>query len=237
MLKIVAIEDDEKVKKNIQELVRKLSIQLDKELSIVFYTTYNNKLENEINDHSIHKVYVIDIELSNSKLNGIDIAEKIRETNWEDEIIFLTVHDRMFETAHRRVVETFDFIEKFMDGENRLSEDLKKIIYRKDDNKCLKITNKYIDLQLYQSSILYIFRDKKERKSIIHTNIGTDFEVNYSLIDLLNMLDKRFIQTHKSCIVNKDHIIKKNFHEGYFTLDNNEEIYYLSKNYKDNFNE
>ena len=47
MLKIIAIEDDEKVQKNIQELVRKLSIQLDKELSIVFYPTYNNKLENE----------------------------------------------------------------------------------------------------------------------------------------------------------------------------------------------
>ena len=67
---------------------------------------------NKIIESGIPKIYILDIEIPNSK-SGLDVARKIRENDWESEIIFITSHDKMFETAYRNVYEIFDFIEKF----------------------------------------------------------------------------------------------------------------------------
>jgi oligoendopeptidase F len=78
----------------------------------------------------------LDIEL-NSNLSGINIANKIREDDWESEIIFLTNHDNMFEQVYRSIYKVFNFIEKYHNFEERLSKDLAKIVNKNYDNKCL----------------------------------------------------------------------------------------------------
>ena len=46
------------------------------------------------------------------------------------------------------------------------------------------------------------------------------------------MLDNRFKQCHRSCIVNDDRITEKNFVEGYFITDTGEQVNLLSKKYR-----
>ena len=88
-----------------------------------------------------------------------------------------------------------------------------------------------VELSVYYRSILYIYRDTEERKLVIVTE-SNKYIVGLNIKDILNLLDDRFMQCHRSCIVNKDRVQEKNYKDGYFTLDNGEKVYMLSKKFK-----
>lgn len=228
MLKIIVVEDKKEYQKNIRKVLTKMSVKYDFEYQPKYFTCYSEELKREIDDQSNRKIYLLDIELEKS-ISGIEIAEKIREDDWDSEIIFLTNHDQMFEAVHRSVLNVFDFIERFMNMEGRLEEDLLKIIRKKDDRKVLRIEGAHLEIVLYLKNIMYI--DKEERKSVIHAH-GNTFKTNIPLETLQESLDARFIRTHRSCIVNKEHIVEKNYTDGYFVLDTGEKVYLLSKKYR-----
>lgn len=228
MIKFVIVEDNKALQEQIKQLLIKISISTNQEYDADYFSKYNDKLQAEINDQSFRKVYIMDIELENS-ISGIEIAQKIRENDWDSEIIFVTSHDKMFETVHRNILEVFDFIEKFLDMDKRLEKDILKIINKKYDNKILKIKGNNVELELHMKNILYI--EKEDRKSVIHA-FENQFKTNLTLEKLLEMLDDRFTRTHKSCIANKEHIIEKNYAKGYFLLDTGKKVDLLSKKYK-----
>lgn len=230
-MKVIVVEDDTTVQEQIKKILRMVAVKNEVELEVTYFKKYNTSLKEEIENTLYPKIYIMDIELENS-ISGIEIAEEIRENDWDSEIIFVTCHDKMFETVHRRVLEVFDFIEKFEDMEERMTKDIQLILNRKEDKKILKLEAKHAVLELYMKNILYIVRDKEERKSVIHTKENVEFRVPYSLIDLKEKLDDRFVQTHKSCIANKNHMTQRNYAKGYFMLDSGEQVDYLSKKYK-----
>ena len=230
-MKVIVVEDDTPVQAQLKKILRAVAIKNEVELEVTYYKKYNKSLKEEIQNTLFRKIYIMDIELENS-ISGIEIAEEIRENDWDSEIIFVTCHDKMFETVHRRVLEVFDFIEKFEDMEERIQKDIQLIINRKEDKKIIKLEAKHAVLELYMRNILYILRDKEERKSVIHTQEEVEFKVPYSLVELKEKLDERFVQTHKSCLANKDHMMERNYAKGYFLLDSGEQVDYLSKKYK-----
>ncbi len=232
MIKFIVVEDEQFVQENIKKIIRQISVKNDQDLKVEYYKKYNEKLQKEIDNDLYRKVYIMDIALDDS-ISGIDIAEKIRKKDWDSEIIFVTSHDQMFETVHRKILEVFDFIEKFQDMEKRLMNDIQKIFNKKIDSKTLKLSGKITDVEIYMKNILYITRDKEERKAIIYTDKDdVSFRVGYSLTELLELLDSRFVQTHKSCIANKNRMIEKNYAKGYFILDNGKKVEMLSKKYR-----
>ena len=228
MLKFIIVEDDEENQTRIKQLLVKISIQRNEEYNIVCFKKYCPELDKEINDVSCHKIYIMDIELKNS-ISGIEIAEKIREEDWDNEIIFVTNHDSLFEKAHREILDVFDFIERFINMENRLEIDIIKILKKKYDNKILKLTGTNIFADLHLKNILYI--EKVGRKSVIHA-YGNEYKTNLSLDKLLEELDYRFVRIHKGCIANKERIVEHNFSKGYFMLDTGEKVFLLSQKYK-----
>lgn len=230
MMKCIVVEDEKRVQENIQNVIRKLSIEKDIDLDVKYYKKFTKELEEEINEELYRKVYIMDIELESGP-SGIEIAKKIREKDWESEIIFVTNHDKMFETVHRKVLDVFDFIEKFDNMEDRIEKDILTIYNQKFDKKMLKILARNADLEIYYKNINYIARDKEERKLIIYCNDVT-FKINESLNDLLEKLDNRFIRVHRSCIVNKENVVLYNYKEGYFMLKNGEKVPLLSKKYR-----
>ena len=235
MIKFIIIDDDpqmvEKVKKIITTTIFKYNISY--EFSI--HSKYDLKLQDEINDNSLIKIYISDIDLKDNK-SGIQIVEGIREHDWESLIIFMTNHDKMFETVHRNIPNIFDFIEKFNNFDQRLEEDIIKIAIHNFDNKTFKYTNRNIDLQLYLKSINYIYRDSNERKIVIKTN-NNEHHIPMNITDALKKLDNRFIRIHRSCIINKNNITKINWNKGYFEVNGDKEkvIYLASKKYKDDY--
>ena len=236
-MKFIVVEDERDAQEKIKKLLRKISVQTQIDLEIEYFKNYDEKLQKEIDNTLYPKIYIMDIELD-GEVSGMEVAEKIRDNDWDSEIIFVTTHDKFFDKVHRQILEVFDFIEKFQDMENRLEKDIKLILSKKADKKLLKIKGNHADVEIYMRNILYILRDKEERKSVIYTDTDdVTFKVSNSLIDLLDRLDSRFVQTHKSCIANKNRMVERNYAKGYFILDNGKKVDYLSRKYRKGIDE
>ena len=223
MIKFIIVDDDgkeiEKVKALIHEVVS--------DAKILSFSKINSALKAEIENVDEHKIYILDIELAN-KVSGITIAKLIREVDWESEIIFITNHDKMFESTHRSIYEVFDFIEKFHDFDKRFKKDIREILKRNFDNKMFKYNANNIELNIYYRNILYIYRDKDERKLVIVTP-NNNYKVSVAIKEIPQYLDDRFVQCHRSCIVNKNRVEEKNYKKGYFVLDTGDKVFLLSK--------
>ena len=145
MIRIIIVEDDKDMQAELKNILRETDI-IKEEIKIEYFTKFSKELKNIIKDPSERKIFILDIELA-TKVSGIDIAKYIRQNDWESEIIFITSHDKMFETAYRNVYEIFDFIEKFHHLETRLKKDL-KVIYKKNfDNKMFKFNREIKNLE------------------------------------------------------------------------------------------
>ena len=226
MVKFVIVDDDEKDVKHVSELIREVT----SDAKIVTFSKITNDLKEEIKNVDEHKIYVLDIELAN-KVSGITIARLIRDVDWESEILFVTNHDKMFESTHRNIYEVFTFLEKFHEFDKKFKKAILAILKRNFDNKMFKYNANSVELNVYYRAILYIYRDTEERKLVIVTSTNK-YKVGLTIKEMLGYLDERFIQCHRSCIVNKNHIECKNYKEGYFILDNGEKVYMLSKMYR-----
>ena len=230
MIKIIVVEDEKFHQDNIKEVISKVVFKTEEDIKVEYFTKYNKTLQNIIKDDSIRKIYILDIELEGS-ISGIGIAKKIREIDWESELIFTTSHDKMFETVYRNIYQVFDFIEKYHNMSERLTKALETIFKKNFDNKMLMYSNRFFDLKIYYRSILYIYREKDERKLVIVTDTNI-FKVGLTIPEMMGLLDARFKQSHRSCIVNTDRVHKYEWNEGYFVLDNKTEVDMLSKKFR-----
>ena len=222
MIRFVIVDDDKEEIVHIKSLLDEV-VKEDKE--VLSFSKFNTELKKEIENKDVRKVYILDVEL-NDKISGINIAKLIRDTDYENEILFITNHDSMFESVHRGVYEVFDFIENFHDFDKRFKNDIKDIIKRNFDNKMFNYKVNTIELSIYYREIMYIYTD--ERKLVIVTPTNK-YTVNMTIKEMLTLLDDRFKQCHKSCIVNTDHIEKKDYKNGYMILDNGMKVDFLSK--------
>lgn len=223
MVKFIIVDDEAKEIAHVKSLI----LEVVEDAEIISFSKINSELKAEIGNTDAHKIYILDIELAN-KVSGITIAKLIREVDWESEIIFITHHDKMFESTHRSVYEVFDFIEKFHDFDKRFKRALKNILKRNFDNKMFRYSANNVDLNIYYRNLLYIYRDTEERKLIIVTP-KNKYKVSMNIKDVFDYLDGRFVQCHRSCIVNKNRVEELNYKEGYFVLDTGEKVYMLSK--------
>lgn len=231
MIKFIIVEDDKKWSEEYERVVNNVFFKSDKEYDIYTFTKYCDELKKLIHDNSEQKVYIMDLDLNNSKPTGMDILREIREDDWDSEIIVVTNHDRMFETVHKEIYKTLDFIEKFDNFEDRLKRDLKKIDKQKFDKGKFIYNSKKISLQIYLKDIQYIARDSVDRKLIIKTT-NNEFIVNLSIQEILEMLDERFKQCHRSCVINEDRVVEKNYIKSYFMTDTGEVVPLLSRRFR-----
>ena len=227
MVRVVVVDDD---REEIEHIKNLLDDVVKEEKEVVTFTRLTDKLKKEIQNTDLRKIYVLDIEIGH-KASGISIAKLIRDVDWESEIIFITNHDKMFESVHRTVYEVFDFIEKFHEFDKRFKKDIQTILKRNFDNKMFVYKTNNIELNLYYKSILYIYRDTAERKLVIVTD-SDKYMIGLSIKEIIPYLDYRFVKCYKSCIVNTARVQEKNYKDGYFTLDNGEKVYMLSKKCK-----
>ena len=230
MIRLVIVEDEVKYAKRIKKIIDEIKYNTYQDIKTYEFKGLNKELEDLINNCDQRTIYILDIELENIK-SGIEIASMIRECDWDSEILFITNHDKMFETAHRNVYEVFDFIEKYHDLEKRLSKDIKLILSRTVDKKMFSYQGRNLDLQLYLHTIKYIYKDKSDRKVNIVTETST-FSVSLSLREIMQLLDDRFKMVHRSCIINTDKVVTYDWSKSKIILKDGTEVNYLSRKYK-----
>ena len=192
------------------------------------YNDYDKNFLKIIDSKLENKIYLLDIETPS--MSGIDIARMIRKNDYSSVIIFLSVHDDLSRIIARKNLMALNFINKFDNYELKLKESLDLALAVVGKKRRIRLESKGIIYNLDLDSIVYITRDTVSRMSIIICDNDT-FRVSINLKNIKNNLNSDFIQTHRSCIVNKNRI--KEFDHKTMTIifDNMETTNLVSKKY------
>lgn len=169
-----------------------------------FYIQSYESAERLISDLSEEKTYdllFIDIRLDESR-NGIETAKQITDQLPEIQIVFITYYPQYY-------LDVYEVPHIYLITKDKLDSLLPKAIdvalknYMHSDNDTLIIRTKYETAVLRKKNILYL--EKNLRQFIAHTTEGT---VTFygSFRDILTQLGEHFVRSHKSYILNIDHI-------------------------------
>lgn len=222
MLNIVLCDDNTAFLNTLESTLNKLFIKNDFDAKVTYKSpdvidyVKNNKTD----------VLFIDIQL-NSKMNGLDIVEKIRETNKNIYVIFITAHLEYVFLAFQ--VKAFDFLPKPATAD-RLEKTLIRLF---EDVNCS--SNNFISLNnktyIKENDIYFIKRDGM--KLIFQTN-SEAYETYSSFNKIAPKLPRNFVRCHKSYIANINNISSIAADHNTIMFDPNYECY-IGPKYKADF--
>lgn len=201
-----------------------------KEESIKCFSKFTEDFEQVIQDRSCKKIYVLDIEVPGS-ISGIEVAKKIRKSDWDSIIIMVTSHTELGYEALKAQIMLLDFISKHNDWENHLRSALTKAVSLLDNKNVIILDSNGLTYRVHTTDIVYILKDSKERKCTIRT-INDRIMVSKSMADLAKRLDRRFFQSHRSCYVNIEQITKIDWRNGIIQFRTGDEVDYLARDKK-----
>lgn len=222
MLNFVVCDDNSNIVNKLAQMLESLFIKHNFDAHILLKTSSPEEVLNYI---SSADVFLLDINLHHN-ISGLEIAEKIRETNKKSYIIFTTGHLEYAMLAYK--VKTFDYLAKPITLD-RLEETIMRLFndilgnpthYIKIDNKNTLINPKNIN---------YI--EKDGMKLIFHSQDKEYVSYN-SFSKIVNCLPENFIRCHKSYIVNINNI--NNIICNNKITFNNKEQCFIGPKYKNN---
>ena len=229
MLNIIICDDNEKDRSNVTKIVNEFVKRNKLECDIHIFNDYNSSFDKIMESNLPFKIYLLDIETPSK--SGIDIARQIRKTDLDSTIIFLTGHEELGNIVLRNDLMFLAFINKFDNLQIRLNKMLKRALLVLNQKKILKFTDKNILYTIDVNDILYITKESFERKTIIKTDYA-EYKISKSLLEIIQMLDGRFIQTHRACYINSDRKVTVDKTNKIITFDNGETIDLVSDKYK-----
>ncbi|HPF82598.1 MAG TPA: LytTR family DNA-binding domain-containing protein [Bacilli bacterium] len=229
MVEFIICDDDKRFLEKVVNVVNKIMLKKDFEYSISKFDDYDSKFIKYLSKKENPRIYILDIETPSR--SGINVGKVIRKDDIESPIIYLTGHEELGNLLLRKDINFMSFINKFEGFENRLNKGIENSLNSLGKKKFLEIKDKKVCYRFSLNNILYITRDSVERKTLIHTE-GNVHSVNKSLTDIANLLDDRFIQTHRSCYINKDRAVEINYRKRKVFFDTGAVIDMVSSNYK-----
>lgn len=229
MINVIVCDDDNKYLKKVVENVKKFMDGKKLNYKIHEYMDYDNKFINMLKDEIPNKIFILDIETPSR--SGIDVARIIRRIDVESPIIFLTGHEELGNIILSKVMNFVSFINKFDEVKEKLNESLNLALKILNKKQILKFSDRGSIYTIEYNKILYITTDTVARKTIIVTS-KHEYKTNYTLTQMLSILTSDFVQTHKSCIVNKTRVTQINKNNNKIIFDTGLEIDMLSTKYK-----
>lgn len=229
MINFIICDDNKYVRDINEKVISKIAMPYDFNYNIYTFEKYSVKLKNLINTPSDINIYILDLELPNK--SGIDIAKEIRKVDWDSIIIILTSHEELELTLLKQKLLILDFISKFDNYEERLTDTINMVIGKLNNKKIISFRcNKEIH-HVKLDNIIYVYRDNALEKTTIVTT-DDEYPIRESLSEVIKKLDSRFVQTHRACFVNKDKIESVDFKNNIIYFVNDSSTDYLSRNFK-----
>ena len=235
MMKFIIYEDDKERADSVHKLINCILMNYEYDYVINKYSSFNAKLEKEIKEPNLQKIYILDIEVPG--VNGVELASRIREYDWNSKIIFLTSYSKYKDDVLSSRIMPLCYIEK---GENE-KEELRKTILTclnvidNDDILCYKFN--YAIYRIPIKEILYVEKIPFNKKCNIITTGSNKQEIGGNLADVLALLGKRFHQSHKSVIVNVTNIRQLDTMNNEILFHTGERVPLISTRYKKDFEE
>lgn len=234
MLRFVICDDDVQIVERARLVVNKVMMPLDYDYKICRFKEYNETLGKIIKNSDEQKIYILDIQMPN--MSGIEIAEKIRKTDWNSIIILLTAFGEYKNDVFTSRLMVLDYINKKTNYEKTLEKTIKTALTILNGQKLLFFTFKNVLYRIPYDEILYI-KASLNKKSIIVSSKGIEYEVNKPLHKLYAELKPYFHQSHKSYIVNVTKVKSVNTPYDTITFKNGKTLPLLSKRMKKEFEE
>ncbi len=229
MINFIVVDDNKKFLDIMSDIITKTMMKNKFVYKTHKYIEYDSSFYEIMNSNLSNKIYILDIETREA--SGIDVARKIRKHDIDSIIIFATVHNEAGLVLLKDDLMFLNFICKFDDFENKLSNSINKALEFIHHKVSIKFDDKGTIYTIPLSDILYVTKESNTRKCIIKT-INNEFIVNLTLKDIIELCDGKLIQTHRSCFVNMDRVRAIDKHDSIIVFDNGLRIDMLSSTYK-----
>lgn len=229
MISFIVCDDNLMIRKNIENIILKKMMKNDFAYKTYIFDDYNDNFSKIINQKLPNKIYILDIEAPSN--SGIDIARAIRHKDLDSVIIFLTSHEELGYMVLKSELLFLTFISKYDQYEENLEKAIGKAIELVGKKLYIRLEDRGVVYTIPLNEILYITKDSQERKTIIKTDY-TEFKLNKTLLEVTELLDENFTQTHRACIINKMRVRSVDMKKKLITFDDGSQITLLSDNYK-----
>lgn len=217
MIKIAVVDDSHEFVELASGMVKNYFMKKKVRILVQCYTKAE-LLNYDIAERKIYDIFFLDIEMPD--INGIKLAERIREYDKNSYIILVTSHLKYSLVGYE--LNVFRYIPKNMIKE-KLIEALDSLLHRvyELEDKIYVISNNSRYEKILYHDIDYIYKDRKNAVLVCNNN---EFKVRKSLKQVYEELDSdQFIFIERGYIVNITQIIKVINHEVF--LENGERLH------------
>lgn len=224
---IFILEDDFVQQSRIEAVVQKMIVKHGLSPQTIEVFGKPNQLFQAIKERGVHQVFFLDIEIKTAALKGFEVAKQIREQDPYAIIVFVTTHSEWMPLAFRYQVSALDYIDKELNETEFESRIEAALLYARDKNSktvaedSFYFKSKFAQIQYPFEEVYYIETSSHPHRVILHTKTDR-MEFTATLADILKQ-EKRFIQCHRSFIINPHNVIK---------IDKQEKILYFPRGYR-----
>lgn len=211
MLRVYICEDNDKQLERVTKAVKETILTEGLNMQLALATSEPYEVLSHVENESEAGIYFLDVEL-NSTMDGIELASKIRKYDTLGFIIFVTTHPEFSYLTFKYKVEALDYIVK--DGHEELKSSIKNCLIdinkrfaneKKEEKKCFYAKCGQRVMHVPYEDIILFETAPTPHKVTLHT-INRRIEFYGHIGKILDELDDRFYQCHKSYIINRDQI-------------------------------
>jgi len=203
MLHFIVVDDYKSIVEDVCNLIDETMFKESFEYKKHCFFDYNDDFFEKINQISGLKIYILDV-VTKSK-SGLEIANFIRKNDASSIIIFLTAYPQKGGEVLQNNFMSLTFIVKDEQYQKGLLKALKKAVQMLVKRPVLQLQKNGVSYFIPYGDIIYIYREKIKRKTVI----VTDYQLFFShrpLIFWEKKLKNFLLPSHRACLVNRDWI-------------------------------
>ena len=222
MLPIYICEDIPEKLDQIKNTVNKCIEIENLDMKVACAVTNPYTLLEYLSNNRRNALYFLDIDLK-TDINGFILAQKIRKIDPNAFIVIVTSHDELNMMTFKYRIQAMDFIikENIQEFDSRVLACLKEAYSLSKEAEKL---SKTLVLEVVKNPIVFVLSDiyyiRVESHAISINEKVKVTNLSYDLSSILDKLDGRFFQCHKSYVVNMEHITTINDYKQVAILDN-----------------
>lgn len=206
-MKIFILEDD-----SLQILRLKLILESIQPNLVIQTFKESDKLLQHITQPDENNIYLLDIELKNSRYGGFEASQRIREVDNLGTIIFITTHSEFMRKTYEYRVAALDFIDKIQTNDEikqSLVTDFQLIKERQNLNEETEFIELESNSEIFRIPVsdIYFFEtitDLTKRKLSVYTK-SQHFVVKGNLKSI-ETKSNSFMRVHRSFVANVNNI-------------------------------